>query len=107
MWGLIYSISYDGENVTRYLSINADEWGIHVQPDGRERGLQSFAFHPQFGQPGTPGYGRFYTWTDTTNREPAPDFVPGGGDNTHDTVLLEWQARTPGGQTYDGGHRAS
>ena len=103
MWGLIYSVSYDGKDVTRYINVNANEWGVHVQPDRRERGLQNFAFHPQFGQPGTPGYGRFYTWTDTTNMEPAPDFDAGGGDNTHDTVLLEWKAKTPGSQTYDGG----
>ena len=35
--------------------------------------------------------------------DPPPDFVPGGGDNTHDTVLLEWTASTPGAARYDGG----
>jgi len=34
---------------------------VPVQSMGRERGFQSFAFHPQFAQAGTPGYGRFYT----------------------------------------------
>ena len=34
---------------------------------------------------------------------PAPDFTPLGGNNTHDTVLLEWTAKTPGAATYDGG----
>ena len=103
MRGQIYSVSYDGEQVTLYININANDWDIHVKSDGRERGMQSFAFHPQFGQTSTPGYGRFYTWTDTANMEPTPDFVAGGEGNTHDTVLLEWTARTPGGQTYDGG----
>lgn len=102
MWGILYSLSYDGKQVTPYLDLNAEEWGIKVEPTGRERGLQNFAFHPQFGQPGTPGYGRFYTWLDTANMEPKPDFVPGGNENTHDMVLLEWTARTPGAQTYDG-----
>ena len=45
---------------------------------GRERGFQSFAFHPQFSQRGTPGYGKFYTYTDTTNMTPKPDFVTAG-----------------------------
>ena len=103
MRGVVYSVSFDGKNVAPYLDINAGEWGIPVQPDGRERGVQSIAFHPQFNQTGAPGYGRFYTWLDTSNTDPEPDFVPGGGDNTHDTVLLEWQARTPAGPTYDGG----
>ena len=103
MVGPIYSVSYDGETVIEYVDTNADNWGFGVEFNGRERGMQSFAFHPQFGQTGMPGFGKFYTWSDVTDREPAPDFVPGGGDNTHDTVLLEWTARTPAAATYDGG----
>ena len=103
MRGPLYSVSYDGLTVRQYLDINAARWGVSVESNGRERGFQSFAFHPQFGQAGAPGFGRFYTWTDTTRTQPTPDFVPGGGDNTHDTVLLEWRANTPGADTYDGG----
>ena len=32
-----------------------------------------------------------------------PDFVPGGGGDAHDTILLEWTAGNPGAATYDGG----
>lgn len=103
MPGPLYSLSYDGRTVTQYVDINAARWGVSVESTGRERGFQSFAFHPQFNQPGARGFGKFYTWTDTTRTQPAPDFVPGGGDNTHDTVLLEWTAKTPGAATYDGG----
>ena len=52
---------------------------------------------------GTPGFGKFYTLTDTSNTTPAPDFKPGGGTSTHDTVLLEWTAKSPSAATYDGG----
>ncbi len=103
MQGPIFSVSYDGESVTEYVNTNDDRWGFSVQSTRRERGMQSFTFHPQFGQAGTPGFGKFYTWSDVTDTDPPPDFVPGGGDNTHDTVLLEWTARTPGAPTYDGG----
>ncbi len=75
MRGPLYSVSYDGKAVTLYVDINAPAWGVSVQSMGRERGFQSFAFHPQFGQPGTPGFGKFYTYTDTTNQTPAPDFT--------------------------------
>jgi glucose/arabinose dehydrogenase len=35
---------------------------------------------------------------------PAPDFTAQGAANsTHDTVLLEWTAKTPGAAAYDGG----
>jgi hypothetical protein len=103
MRGPLYSISYDGRTVTEYLNIDDSDWGIDVQSSGRERGFQSFALHPQFNQPGTPGFGRLYTWSDVTDTVPAPDFAPGGGGDSHDTVLLEWTARTPAAETYDGG----
>jgi hypothetical protein len=103
MRGPLYSVSYDGRKVTPYVDINAERWGVGVQSVGRERGFQSFAFHPQFNELGAPGYGKFYTWTDTTRTEPTPDFVPNGGNNTHDTVLLEWTAKNAAAMAYDGG----
>ena len=103
MRGPLYSLSYDGQTVTQYVDVNADHWGVNIESSRRERGMQSFVFHPQFAQVGTPGFGKFYVWTDTSNKDPRPDFLPGGGDNTHDTVLIEMTARTPGAATYDGG----
>jgi len=103
MRGPLYSVSYDGKTVTQYLDLSAPTWGLSVQSTGRERGFQSFAFHPQFNRSGTRGLGRFYTITDTSNTAPTPDFTPGGGNNTHDTILLEWTAKNPAAATYDGG----
>jgi hypothetical protein len=104
MRGPLYSVSYDGKSVTLYLDVNAASWGHPVQSTGRERGFQSFVFHPQFGRQGTPGYGKFYTYLDTSNMAPTPDFLPSSGDKpTHDTVLLEWTAKSPSAATYDGG----
>lgn len=102
MRGPLHSVSYDGQTVSEYVDIDDPRWGIGVQSSGRERGFQSFAFHPQFNESGTPGFGRFYTWTDTDNTQPAPDFTAGGDDVSHHTVLHEWTARTPGASTYDG-----
>jgi hypothetical protein len=103
MRGPLYTVSADGTSVTTYLDINDPEWGVSVQSQGRERGFQSFALHPQFGQAGAPGFGKFYAYTDTTNQTPAADFTTSRPESTHDTVLLEWTARTPGAATYDGG----
>lgn len=102
MNGPLYSISYDGKTVTPYADVNDPKWEVSVQSNGNERGVQSFAFHPQFNQRGARGYGKFYTLTDTTNTTPAADFKPLGGTHTHDTVLLEWTAKTPAAATYDG-----
>jgi hypothetical protein len=101
MRGPIYSVSYDGSSVTQYVNINDAQWGFVVHAQGRERGMQSMTFHPQFGQVGTPGFGKFYTWTDTSNMEPTADFLPVDGESHH-TVLLEWTAQNPSAATYDG-----
>ena len=102
MRGPLYGVSYDGRTVTEYVDINDPNWEVAVQSGSRERGFQSFAIHPQFGEPGTGGFGKFYTWTDSRNIEPEPDFRPSGGGDTHDTVLFEWTARNPRGTSYDG-----
>ena len=103
MRGPIFSLSYDGKTVTPYLDVNAPEWGVPVQSQGTERGVQSLAFHPQFNQRGARGYGKFYTYTDTSNMTPKADFLPSGDPHTHDVVLLEWTAKNPAAATYDGG----
>jgi glucose/arabinose dehydrogenase len=103
MRGALYGVSYDGKKVTPYLDVNAANWNVGVQSAGSERGLQSFAFHPQFARRGAPGYGKFYTYTDTTNTSGQADFAPTGSGRSHDTVLLEWTAKDAGAATYDGG----
>lgn len=102
MTGPLYTVSYDGKTVTPYVDINAPEWEVSVQSQGNERGFHSFAFHPQFSERGAPGFGKFYTVTDTTNTTRPADFKPLGGTHTHDTLLLEWTAKNPSGATYDG-----
>jgi hypothetical protein len=102
MVGPLYRVSQDGKAVTVYLDLRDAPWNVSVEARGAERGFQSFAFHPQFSQAGTPGFGKFYTYVDTSNMEPAPDFRTEGAKNTHDTVLLEWTAKTPGAASYDG-----
>ena len=103
MNGPLYAISYDGKTVTPYVNVNDEKWGVGVQFNGNERGVQSFAVHPQFGQRGARGYGKFYTLTDTTNKTAEADFKPNGGTHTHDTVLLEWTAKNAVAPAYDGG----
>jgi len=103
MRGMLYSISYDGKKVLPYLDVNDSKWGIGVQFTGPERGLQSIAFHPQFARRGQPGYGKFYTYTDTGNTSGKPDFTSSSANRTHDTILLEWTAKDPKAANYDGG----
>src|SRR5678815_3694498 len=48
MNGKLFAISSDGKTVTPFLDLTAPVWKVDVQAQGTERGLQSFAFHPQF-----------------------------------------------------------
>jgi hypothetical protein len=102
MRGPLYTIDRAGKSVSPYLDINDAKWNIPVNASGNERGFQSFAFHPQFNLKGARGYGKFYTYVDTVNKEPKPDWVPGGGQNSHHAVLLEWTAKDPRAAAYDG-----
>jgi hypothetical protein len=102
MRGLLYTLGADGRTVTPYLDLRDPKWAISVQSTGRERGMQSFTFHPQFTQTGTPGYGKFYTYTDVSNQTPTPDFTTPSPTSTHDTVLHEWTAKNPNAAAYDG-----
>jgi glucose/arabinose dehydrogenase len=102
MHGLLYGLSKDGRTVSAYLDLRDPKWGVAVLSQGRERGLQSFTLHPQFAQAGAPGFGRFYTYTDVSTGTPAADFTTPNATSTHETVLHEWKARTPGATTYDG-----
>ena len=70
---------------------------------GERARLPELRLPPGFRPRGTPGYGRFYTWTDTEDKRPAADFTPGGGRHSHHTVLLEWRAHDASATTYDGG----
>lgn len=103
MRGPLYGMAYDGSAVTPYLDVDDPRWRVGVESGGRERGIQSFAFHPDFGSEGAPGHGRFYVWTDTDDTSPAPDFGPRGDDDSHDTVLLEFTAVDASSTAYDGG----
>ncbi len=100
--GQIYTIPYEGGEVREYIDV--DDYGVQVSDGNREQGMQSFALHPDFNRPGTPGYGKFYTWTDSTNTRPQADYVPRDTSlDDHDLVLHEWTTNSPMATSYDGG----
>ena len=101
--GILYTVA-DGGQATRYLDLRDPRWDLDIAARVIDLGLDGFALHPQFNSPGSPGHGLFYTWADTARTSPPPDFRPPGGDDTHDTVLLEWRALDPRAAMYDGGH---
>ncbi len=104
MHGALYTVSNDGKMVTPYFDHQDPRWNIPVQFQNFERGFQSFAFHPDFNRRGAPGYGKIYTYVDTSNVTPTPDWTPTtpGSNVAHHAVLLEWTAKNPAAAVYDG-----
>ena len=99
MRGPLYTVSYDGRTVTQYLDINAHAVGrracSRMGASAASRASPSIRSSASRAPPGSASSTRGPT---RTNTAPTPDFVPGGGNNTHDTVLLEWTAKNPGGR---------
>ena len=100
MYGKIFRVSYDGSEAELYLDLT--DYGVQVESGGRERGFQSFAIHPDFGNPDAPGYGHFYTYSDVSDTDSEPDFTTPNEDVSHHTVLHEWIAEDPEASMYDG-----
>lgn len=103
MRGPLYTVSYAGHEVALYLDIADPRWALALDDSAGEKGFQSFAIHPQFAQLGTPGYGKLYTYLDTRQTAPTPDFTVPERAGRHHLVLLEWTAADPAAAAYDGG----
>lgn len=100
--GILYTVSQSGD-VTEYLNLSDNKWNVDLRWTVLERGFTGLALHPDFNKGGSDGYGRFYTLLDSSNTNPEPDFTPEGGNDAHDTLLLEWKANDAGAAQYDGG----
>ena len=102
MRGPLYSISYDGRTVLPYLDLGSPRWALALYIDSTNRGFRSFAFHPQFNTPGSPGYGKFYILADTHNASPSGQGAT-NSEGLRYSILLEWSAQDPTAVLYDGG----
>ncbi|NBD37456.1 MAG: hypothetical protein GVY10_02675 [Verrucomicrobia bacterium] len=95
--GPLYLVRPDSGNVELYLDLRSyPELDIVAT---WEAGFQSFAFHPDFADPGKAGYGRFYTIHSCGNTDPSPDFST-ALDTGFDTLLLEWRTDDPDRSTF-------
>lgn len=98
--GPLYLIENGGQDVTEYLDLRNIP-GVSLISSTSEVGFQSFAFHPEFGTPGMPGYGRFYTLHSSSFKTPTPDFTPTDtAPNSFHSVLLEWRTNDPYATTF-------
>jgi len=108
----------DNLQSTLYYNTNS---GVTLNADNgtSSYGLTTIAFHPNFSQQGTPGFGKFYTSEpEVTQFSPAPDFpgvgsdldIDGAGNPTgphpaHDRVLYEYSASNIADNVFSGTKR--
>ena len=95
--GPLYTVSDDGSSVTEYLDLR-DVGGVSLRTASGEQGFQSFAFHPDFYNVGTSGYGKFYTFA-SSSVAANPDFNGSSAVNFSER-LLEWTASDPTASTF-------
>lgn len=99
--GPLYLIAFNADltsTVSEYLDIR-DYPALQLRTSTGEQGFHSFAFHPDFFDSATDGYGRFYTIHSSNDTSQTPDFNPGGNTVFH-TLLLEWRVDDPTGETF-------
>lgn len=85
--GIVYQL-HAGGSLSVFLDLAAHT-SLHA--DQGQRGLSSFAFHPDYHQVGAPGAGKFFTASSQTSASGTPDYpVPAGAPISHHSVLHEW-----------------
>ena len=91
MRGKIWVI--DGGNLlpTPFLDVAVALGGV-LDTRPLQRGVVTFAFHPDYADPRAPGFGKFYTVTSENPASGAPDYVHPLGGGNHLGVLSEWSA---------------
>jgi hypothetical protein len=102
--GRLYSVDTRGEILviengvvlaTPFLDLNAFASGF--AENGAEAGLRSLAFHPDFANVGTAGYGKVYTVYSASveSRENGVRLFRAPGDDVFHDVLTEWTVLDP------------
>ena len=89
MRGLIWVIEAGAIRTTPFLDAAA-ALGATLDTRGLQRGLVTFAFHPDYAEPGTEGFGKLYTSTSETPGSGEPDYRHPLGLVDHLGVVSEW-----------------
>ena len=93
----VYSVSADGSSVTTFLDSNAGVSlaGRTQNNSGAHSGIRSVAFHPEFHNNASAGYGKFYT---SIVQDAEGGSLLGSSSNAAgvESVLVEWTADVAG-----------
>ena len=103
--GLLYVASADGSSVSTYLDLRTRDVDFFNVAFPNESGLLGFAFHPDFGNPGTAGYGKLYIGFSGARKSaadapanPLMAYISGH----QESVISEWTAADPSADVFAG-----
>ena len=102
--GLVYLTDERGKTPTTFLDIRDHDVGFDDSMFPNESGLVSVAFHPQFGQEGTPGFGKLYTAYSASSDSGIADYLDDDAES-HESVIREWTANNPSADVFSGSSR--
>ena len=102
--GPLYLTDERGSDPVVYLDIRTQDVGFDDSMFPNETGLVSVAFHPQFGQAGAPGFGKFYTAYSATSGSGVADYLDDDAES-HESVIREWTASDPTASVFSGSSR--
>jgi len=102
--GLLYLTDVAGSPARVYLDLRRENVDFHNRDFPNEAGLLGFAFHPQFGQRGKPGYGKLYLAFSSGPDSGTAAYLDESGQN-QESVLREWTMADPAADTVRGASR--
>ena len=102
--GPLYITDESGMEPVTYLDIRTRDVGFDDSMFPNETGLVGIAFHPQFADAGTPGFGKFYTAYSATSDSGRADYLDDDAES-HESVIREWTADDPRANVFSGTSR--
>jgi len=102
--GLLYMTDEQGRTPTVFLDVRTQNVGFNDAMFPNETGLAGVAFHPDFGNPGRPGYGKFYTAYSTPSDSGVANYLEHEAEN-HESVIREWTTSDPTSNVFAGTSR--
>lgn len=101
--GVLYLTDATGGAPSVYLDLRRENLGFSNANFPNEAGFLGFAFHPEFAEPGAPGYGKLYTAFSATTASGVADYAAGGA--RQHSVIREWTAADADADVFRGTSR--
>ena len=102
--GPLYLTDETGRTPTVFMDLRTRDVGFDDSMFPNETGVVSVAFHPQFGEAGTAGFGKFYTAYSATSASGVADYLEDAAES-HESVIREWTASDPSADVFSGSSR--